>query len=123
MEINRITEIIIQSACRVHTVLGPGLLERPYAVCLQHELLKQGMKALAEVTLPVSYDGVTIDIGYRLDLLVNDLVIVELKAVSQLSPIHKVQLLTYLKLSKKPVGLLLNFHVSSLKNGIVRLAN
>ena len=123
MEINQITEIIIQCACRVHSALGPGLLEHPYKACLKHELLKQDLKALSEVTLPVLYDGITIDIGYRLDLLVEDTVIVELKAVYQVAPIHKMQLLTYLKLSNKPVGLLLNFNVPSIRNGITRIAN
>ena len=112
MEINQVTEIIIQCACRVHSALGPGLLEHPYKACL-----KQDLKALSEVALPVLYDGITIDIGYRLDLLVEDIVIVELKAVYQVAPIHKMQLLTYLRLSNKPVG------VPSIRNGITRIAN
>ena len=99
------------------------MLENTYAACLKHELTKHGLRAISEVALPVVYDGVTIDLGYRLDLLVEDTVIVELKAVSQIAPIHKMQLLTYLKLSRKPVGLLLNFNVNSMKNGIVRLVN
>jgi GxxExxY protein len=123
MEINQITGIIIECACKVHSALGPGLLERPYQECLKHELVKRKLKALTEVTLPVLYDGTTLDIGYRLDLLVEDTVIVEIKVVDQVAPIHKMQLLTYLKLSKKPVGLLLNFNVTSMRNGILRIAN
>ena len=123
MDENKITEKIIGAACKVHTALGPGLLERPYEQCLKYVLQKEGLKVLSEVTLPVLFEGIAIDIGYRLDLLVEDQVIVELKAVESLQPIHKMQLLTYLRLSTKHVGLLLNFNVVSLKNGIVRLVN
>lgn len=123
MKINEITSSIIESACKVHSALGPGLLERTYSVCLKHELIKKGHKALSEVGIPVIYDGIAIDVGYRLDLLVEDKVIVELKAVQEVAPIHKVQLLTYLRLSNKPVGLLLNFNVTSMKDGINRIAN
>ena len=94
-------EKIIGAACRVHTALGPGLLEKPYQECLIHVLHKDRLKVLSEVTLPVIFEGVAIDIGYRLDLLVDDSVIVELKSVEALLPIHKMQLLTYLRLSKK----------------------
>ena len=123
MEHEKITERIIGAACKVHTALGPGLLEETYKQCMKHELSKSGLTALSEVSLPVRYDGVTIDLGYRLDLLVDDIVIVELKSVQALAPVHKMQLLTYLKLSARPVGLLINFNVERLKTGIVRLVN
>ena len=123
MNPNDITGKIIGAACKVHTALGPGLLEEPYKQCLKHQLLKEGLKVLSEVTLPVQYDGVCIDIGYRLDLVVEDSVIVELKSVLQLAPINKMQLLTYLRLSDLHLGLLLNFNVQSLKHGIVRVIN
>ena len=123
MNHSEISGKIIGAACKVHSALGPGLLEEPYKQCLKHQLLKDGLKVLSEVTLPVLYDGVRIDIGYRLDLLVEDAVIVELKAIERLAPIHKIQLLTYLRLSRKHLGLLLNFNVPSLKQGIVRVIN
>ena len=123
MELNEITAKIIGAACKVHSALGPGLLEEPYKQCLKHQLRKEGLKVFAEVTLPVLFDGTTIDIGYRLDLLVEDSVIVELKSVEALAPIHKIQLITYLKLSRKHLGLLINFNVVSLKKGIVRVIN
>ena len=123
MKYEYITEHIIEAACKVHTTLGPGLLERPYLVCLRHEIIKKNLVVDAELTLPVHYDGIVIDIGYRLDLLVENVVIIEVKAVQQIAPIHKAQLLSYLKLSGKPVGLLINFHVDSLKHGIHRLVN
>jgi GxxExxY protein len=122
VELNDISPAIIGAACRVHTALGPGLLEHAYQVCLKHELNKTGLKALSEVGLPIADDGTTIEIGYRLDLLVEDTVIVELKAVEHVAPIHRVQLLTYLKLSGKPLGLLLNFNVVSLREGITRIS-
>lgn len=115
MEPNQITEKIIGAACKVHTALGPGLLEEPYKQCLRHQIAKDGLKVLSEVTLPVVYDGVTIDIGYRIDLLVEDFVIVELKAVERIKAIHEVQLLTYLRLSNKRLGLLLNLTCKVLK--------
>ena len=123
MNPNDITGKIIKAACIVHSALGPGLLEEPYKKCLKHQLTKDGLNVLSEVTLPVLFDGVKIDIGYRIDLLVEKLVIVELKSVAKLAPINKIQLLTYLRLSKKPLGLLLNFNVQSLKHGIVRVIN
>jgi GxxExxY protein len=122
VELNDISHAIIGAACRVHTALGPGLFEHADQVCLKHELNKTGLKVLSEVGLPVAYDGTTIEIGYRLDLLVEDTVIVELKAVEHVAPIHRVQLLSYLKLSGKPLGLLLNFNVVSLREGITRIS-
>ena len=116
-----LTEKIIGAAMRVHTVLGPGLLESAYEACLVHELLKAGLSARSQVELPVIYDGLSLDIGYRIDVLVEDLVIIELKAVDTVLPIHKAQLISYLKLSGKEVGLLINFNVLHLRDGIDRL--
>ena len=123
MDLNKISGIIIDSAMKVHTVLGSGLLESAYEACLKHELIKRGLKVASQVGLPVTYDNVTIDIGYRLDLLVEDTVIIELKAVERLNTIHEAQLLSYLKLSDKKLGLLINFNVTRLKYGIKRLVN
>ena len=123
MELNEITAAIIDSAMKVHSALGPGLLEHPYQACLKQELLQRGLSAYSGVVLPVEYDGIRIDLGYRLDLLVENQVIVELKSISQIAPIHRAQLLSYLKLSGNKVGLLLNFNVVHLKDGIIRLAN
>lgn len=108
---------------KVHSSLGPGLLESAYQACCLHEIRKQGLQAESQVLLPVVYDGVTIDLGYRMDLVVEDMVVVELKCVQVFDRIHEAQLLSYLKLSGKPVGLLINFHVVRLKGGIKRLVN
>ena len=121
MEVNKITGAIIDSAMKVHTALGPGLLESAYEICLMHELRKRGFVVERQVVLPVEYDGLILDAGYRLDLLVNDTVIVELKAVEKVNPVFEAQLLSYLKLSGKPVGLLINFHVAHLRDGIKRM--
>src|SRR5437879_2047679 len=105
MTINDITGQIIDAAMRVHTALGPGLLESAYEGCLAYELRKRGLKVATQVGLPVVYEDAQIDCGYRIDLLVEDIVIVELKAVEALAPIHEAQLMTYLKLSSRKVGL------------------
>jgi GxxExxY protein len=123
MNLNRISGAIIDSAMKVHTALGAGLLESVYEACLAHELRKRGLRVETQVALPVFYEGVKIDAGYRIDLLVESSVIVELKAVEQIAPIHQAQLLTYLKLSGKKLGLLINFNTVHLKNGIKRLIN
>lgn len=123
MELNKISEEIIGAAMQVHTTLGPGLLESAYEACLKYELEKNGLKVLSQVGLPIIYDGIKIDIGYRLDLLVEDAVIVELKAVKELTPLHNAQLLSYLKLSELQLGLLINFNVVRLKSGIKRMVN
>lgn len=123
MELNEITQTIIGCAIRVHKALGPGLLESTYEVCLVHELSKSGLKVRSQVALPVVYDGVTLDAGYRVDLLVEEMVIVELKAVESIHPIHEAQVISYLKLSGMKIGLLINFNVKMLTNGIRRLAN
>jgi GxxExxY protein len=123
-ELNKITEAVIGAAIEVHRHLGPGLLESAYRECLRHELLQKGFDALQEVPLPLSYKEVKLDCGYRLDLLVNDAVIVEIKSVDTLAAIHDAQLLSYLKISGAKIGLLLNFNVKMLKHGgIKRLAN
>jgi len=123
MSPNEVSGQIVDAAMRVHTALGPGLLESAYEGCLTYELRKRGLKVAPQVGLPVVYEGVNIDVGYRIDLLVDDLVIVELKAVDKLAPIHEAQLLTYLKLSGKRLGLLINFNVLHLKDGIKRMVN
>ena len=117
---NEITEKIIGAAIAVHKELGPGLLESAYETCLVYELLQSGLKVESQKSLPVSYRGVKVDCGYRIDLLVEDQIILELKSVEKLEPIHEAQLLSYLKLSGYKIGLLINFNVSLLKNGIRR---
>ena len=121
--IDSIAAEIVDSAFKIHKALGPGLLESAYEACLEHELTKRGYTVERQKPQPVHYDGIIIDAGYRLDLLVNDLVIIELKAVVELAPIHHAQLTTYLKLSQKTLGLLINFNVHLIKNGIRRIAN
>jgi len=123
LEINQISGAIVDASMKVHSALGPGLLEGVYETCLKHELIKRGMRCHSQVPMPVIYDGVEIEMGFRLDLLVQDLVVVELKAIERLLPIHEAQLLTYLKLTKKDVGLLINFNVTHLRNGIKRIIN
>ena len=123
MEINEVSGLIIDAAMKVHSALGPGLLESAYEACLCYELRKRAMKVESQVALPVLYDGVKIDAGYRIDLMVNDAVIVERKTVERLLPVHQAQLLSYLKLSGKQAGLLINFHVPHLRDGIKRLVN
>jgi GxxExxY protein len=108
---------------KIHSALGPGLLESAYEACLMYELKKRGLIARSQVPLPVHYEEVIIEVGYRIDVLVAESVIVELKSVDQIAPIHKAQLLSYLKLSGKKVGLLINFNVEHLKNGITRMVN
>lgn len=117
---NDLTGRIIGAAMKVHSALGPGLMESAYQACLIHELRKLDIQVKGEVVLPVVYDDVKIDLGYRLDLLVENQVIVEIKAVVKTLPIHEAQLITYLKLSKKKIGLLINFNVLHLRDGIQR---
>ena len=121
--INEIPGIVVDAAMKVHTELGPGLLESAYSACMAYELRQRGLKVESEVGLPLVYGGVEMEVGYRLDLLVEDLVIVELKAVQQLLPLHEAQLLSYLKLSGRKVGLLLNFNVLRMMDGIKRMVN
>lgn len=122
-EANRLSNVIIGAAIEVHRELGPGLLESAYDVCLKHELAQQGVRVESQVPQPVIYKGIYLDCGYRLDLLVEDLIIVELKTVESLHPIHDAQLLTYLKLKNLWLGLLINFNVPLLKHGIKRLVH
>ena len=123
MRLNDITEHIIGAAIDVHRELGPGLLESTYEACTQYELVERGLCVERQKALLVVYLDVRIDCGYRIDLLVENLVIVELKAVARLDPVHEAQLLSYLKLAGCHVGLLINFNVKLLKDGIRRLVN
>jgi GxxExxY protein len=121
MELNQITHEILDSAYKVHTALGPGLLESSYQTCLVYELKKKGLKVEVEKPLPLIYEEVMMETGYRIDILVEDAVVIELKTVDAFADVHTAQVLTYLKLSGKKVGLLLNFYTKSLKNGIKRV--
>ena len=118
-----LTGEIIGAAMKVHSRLGPGVLESAYEACLEYELKKRGMKVERQKALPIIYDGLAIEAGYRIDLLVEDPVVVELKAVESLLPIHHAQILSYLRLANKEVGLLINFHEFHLKDGLVRKIN
>ena len=120
---NEVTGAIVDAAMEVHTCLGPGLLESTYESRLCHELISRGYAVVRQLELPVIYKDTVVDAGYRLDLMVEDLVIVELKSVERVLPLHEVQLLSYLKLSNTRVGLLINFNVTRLKHGIKRSAN
>ena len=117
-----ITQKVIGCAIEVHRQLGPGLLESSYENCLIYELQQIGIKAVSQIELPVSYKGMEIDAGYRLDILIPDLLIIELKAIDKLAPIHSAQLITYLKLSGIKTGLLINFNVTKLVDGIKRIS-
>ena len=120
-EINEITRKVIASAITVHRALGPGLLESAYEACLAYELSDRGLKVERQKALPVKYREVFLDCGYRIDLLVEEEVVIELKAVEKLEKIHEAQLLSYLKLSGSKVGLIINFNVRVLKNGLRRM--
>lgn len=119
----QVSHTIVTAAMKVHTELGPGLLESTYAACLQYELSSAGIRSVAQVGLPVVYRGVKLDIGYRMDLLIEDLVVVEIKSVDAICAIQQAQALSYLKLSGKSIGLLINFNVLHLKDGIKRFVN
>ena len=121
--LNQLTEKIIGGAIEVHRALGPGLLESAYEECLCYEFSQADLKFARQVSLPVIYKGVKLDCGYRMDLVVENLIIIEIKAIQSILPIHEAQLLSYLKLDNKPLGLLLNFHVPVLKSGIRRIRN
>lgn len=120
-ELNDVSGAIVDAAFRVHSTLGPGLLESVYEVCLEHELKKRGLEVKRQLLLPVVYEGVRLDAGLRLDMLVEDCVIVELKAVEQMGPVFDAQLLTYLKLTGLRLGLSINFNVPVIKDGIKRV--
>jgi GxxExxY protein len=119
--VNDLTGAIVDAAFKVHSVLGPGLLESVYELCLVHELEKRDLAVERQVEVPIEYDGRRLDSGLRLDLLVQGTVVVELKAVEHVLPVHKAQLLSYLRLTHRPVGLLINFHVPLIKDGIQRM--
>jgi GxxExxY protein len=123
MQLNAVTEQIIGAAMEVHRGIGPGLLESAYEACLTHELRERGFLVEQQKPLPVIYKGVRLDCGYRLDIVVNESVIVEITAVEKLTTVHDAQLLSYLRLLNCRVGLLLNFHCTMLKNGIRRIVN
>jgi GxxExxY protein len=120
---NDIGDAIISSAMRVHTALGPGLLEGAYEICLQYDLEKQGMPVRRQALIPIRYEDLSIDNGYRIDLLVGERVVIELKAVEAILSVHRAQLLSYLRLGGFKLGYLLNFHVTRMRDGIVRMAN
>jgi GxxExxY protein len=121
--VNQVTGLVVTAAMKVHSLLGPGLLESAYRACLAHELRKGGLSILTDVGLPVIYDGEKIELGYRMDLAVEDLVIVEVKCVAAIHPVHQAQLLSYMRLSGRRVGLLINFHVVHLRDGIKRMVD
>ena len=118
-----IAKLVLDAAFKVHTTLGPGLLESVYETCLVHDLNGMGIKLESQITLPIVYNGLTVESGLRLDLFVEKCVIIEIKAVESIIPVHKAQLLTYLKLSGVRLGLLINFNVIHLRDGITRLIN
>jgi GxxExxY protein len=122
-EINAISGQIVDSAMRVHSALGPGLLESVYEKCLQHELQRRGLKVQTQVGFPIVYGDVKIESGLKIDLLVADQIIVELKSVEMILSVHESQLISYLKITGKRLGLLVNFNVAKLKDGIKRFAN
>jgi GxxExxY protein len=122
-DLNYLAGKIIGAAMQVHTALGPGLLESTYEACLAYELECNNIRAASQVHLPVKYKGINIDAGYRVDLIVEDSIIIELKAVESLTKIHTAQILAYLKLSKIKLGLLINFNVPHLRQGIKRVVN
>ncbi len=118
-----VTGEIVDSAICVHSALGPGLLESAYLACLAHELRHRGVRFVSEVPLPVRYRDALLDVGYRIDLLVEDIVVVEIKAVDKIHPVHEAQILSYLRLNDFRIGLLINFHCKELRNGIRRFVN
>ncbi|HVF29893.1 MAG TPA: GxxExxY protein [Pyrinomonadaceae bacterium] len=122
-ELNEVTGKIIEFSIKVHRALGPGMLERAYEVCLMHELVKHRFRVESQRKLPIAYDGIRLDAGYRIDLIVNDAVIVEVKAVDRFHPVHEAQLLSYLRMTDLRLGLLINFNVKMLRDGIKRVVN
>lgn len=123
MKFDIVSNHIIRAALDVHSALGPGLLESAYRACLARELSLRGLRVQVEVPLPVNYKGVRLELGYRIDVVVEDTVVVEIKTVRKLLPVHEAQLLSYLRLGNRPVGLLLNFHALRLRHGIKRMVN
>lgn len=123
LRLNRITEQVIGGCIEVHRALGPGLLESAYEECVCYELSQSGLAFERQVKLPMVYKNVKLECAYRMDVVVEGILVLEIKAVERLIPVHEAQLLSYLKLAKKPIGLLLNFHVPVLKDGIKRIRN
>lgn len=123
IRVNQVSGAVVSSAMHVHAVLGPGLLESAYQACLAHELRKRGLAVASQVGLPVIFDGERIELGYRIDLIIERLVIVEVKCVEAIHPVHQAQLLSYMRLSGIGVGLLINFHVAHLRDGIKRMVD
>jgi len=123
MEPNEISGTIIEKAIEVHKELGPGMLEGAYEACLKFELIRAGFKVQTQLKLPINYQGIEIEAGYRIDMLVDDSVIVELKAIERIAPVHEAQLLSYLRMSKLKLGLLINFNQRLLRDGIRRVVN
>lgn len=120
MLINQVTNKIIGCALEVHKILGPGLLESVYEECLTHELLNKGLMVDRQLPVPVTFKNIRLECGYRIDLLVENSVIIELKSIDEFAPVHEAQILTYMKLANKEIGLLINFNVNLLKDGIRR---
>lgn len=123
VELERLATTLVDSAFRVHSALGPGLLESAYQACLTHELRQRGLSVQCEVALPVHYAGLAIDAGYRVDMILEEQIIIENKSARSLTPVHVSQILTYLKLSDKRLGFLINWNVPRIKDGIRRIAN
>ena len=123
MDIEAVASKIVATAMRVHTALGPGLLESAYQRCMEYDLKQEGSQVMCEVVLPIVYRDVSIDAGYRIDMIVNDCVIVEHKTVERIFPIHEAQLLTYLKMKNCKLGFILNWNVPRMKDGIKRMVN
>jgi GxxExxY protein len=121
--INAVSHTVIGCAIEVHQTLGPGMLESAYEECLCYELAQQGLEVRRQVSLPVVYKGVHLDCGYRMDLVVEGSIVIELKTVDRLLPVHEAQLLSYLRLRGAPLGLLMNFHTAVLRHGLKRLVN
>jgi len=120
---NSVAQQIVDVAYRVHTALGPGLLESVYEVVLASELKKRGLPVIRQLPVPITFEGTRFEVGFRADLLVGDLVMVEIKSIADFSPVHKKQLLTYLRLANKKLGLLINFNEVLIKDGIIRVVN
>jgi GxxExxY protein len=123
MDENQISKIIVDCRYKIHKTLGPGLLESVYLEVLTYELRKRGLTCEKEVGIPIQYEDITLELGFRADLIVQDLVIIELKAAEKVLPVHKKQLMTYLKLTGKKLGLLINFNSNLIKDGIERVVN
>jgi GxxExxY protein len=123
MNENEIAKIIVDTAFKIHTRLGPGLLESAYQAIMVYELQNRGLQVEAEISMPIHYDGITLDVGYRADIIVERLVIIELKSVEKIAEVYKKQLLTYLRLADMRLGLLINFGTPLIKDGITRIVN